>query len=549
MKRVALLLAALSLALGAQQAAYGWPTYHGDNSGRHYSADTQISIANVHSLSLAWVEHASATERGAILGGAGRARAADQNQLGPGRGGRGGGAAPVTIKSAVLLDDGVLYFSSPNNVFAVDARTGKTVWHYLWQGRSAIGNRGVGLYKDWLYLETPDNHIVSLDRLTGKQRWSHPIAPEGAANFSTSAPVAIGDHIIVGVGGDAGTNAGWVEAIDPATGALQWKWNVEPGPGEPGFDTWPNARAAANGAGGPWQPVTYDPALNLIYVTTGNPTPTYNGLGRKGANLYTCSVVALNPDTGKMAWYYQVSPHDTHDWDATETPVLIDANYPSYQGQPRKLLALAERNGYYFLLDRTNGHPLTVTKLVPTADGYAGLDAHQVLIPDPKHEGSVGGTIASPDSDGVTNYPAPSYDPQTGLFYVNVTSSYSLYYLSPDPADATGYRGSEYHLGLFDSALLALHLDTGTVAWRHDYPQEAGFASSTHPGILATAGGVLFTGDPAGNFVARDARTGRDLWHANLGSGITNNPETYRLDGHQYLLVAAGDSLYTFWLQ
>ncbi|HVB40591.1 MAG TPA: PQQ-binding-like beta-propeller repeat protein, partial [Terriglobales bacterium] len=381
MKRVALLIAALSLTLGAQQAAYGWPTYHGDNSGRHYSADTQISTANVHNLSLAWVAHANASARGAIIGGVsdGPARAASPIQIGPGRGGRGGGAAPVTIKSAVLLDDGVLYFSSPNNVFAVDARTGKTVWHYLWQGRSAIGNRGVGLYKDWLYLETPDNHIVSLDRLTGKQRWSHPIAPEGAANFSTSAPVAIGDHIIVGVGGDAGTNAGWVEAIDPATGALQWKWNVEPGPGEPGFDTWPNARAAANGAGGPWQPVTYDPALNLIYVTTGNPTPTYNGLGRKGANLYTCSVVALNPDTGKMAWYYQVSPHDTHDWDATETPVLIDANYPSYQGQPRKLLALAERNGYYFLLDRTNGHPLTVTKLVPTADGYAGLDAHQVL--------------------------------------------------------------------------------------------------------------------------------------------------------------------------
>ncbi|HEY7839901.1 MAG TPA: PQQ-binding-like beta-propeller repeat protein [Terriglobales bacterium] len=549
MKRVALLIAALSLTLGAQQAGYGWPTYHGDNSGRHYSADTQISAANVHTLSLAWVEHANSSERGAIIGGAvieGAARAASQIQIGAGRGGRGGGAAPVTIKSAVLLDEGVLYFTSPNNVFAVDARTGKSVWHYLWQGRSAIGNRGVGLYKDWLYLETPDNHIVSLDRLTGQQRWSQPIAPNGAANFSTSAPVAIGGHIIVGVGGDAGTNAGWVEAIDPATGDLQWKWNVEPGPGEPGFDTWPNARAAANGAGGPWQPVTYDPALNLVYVTTGNPTPTYNGLGRKGANLYTCSVVALNPDTGKMAWYYQVSPHDTHDWDATETPVLIDA---SYHGQPRKLLALAERNGYYFLLDRTNGHPLTVTKLVPTADGYAGLDAHQVLIPEPKREGSIGGTIASPDSDGVTNYPAPSYDPQTGLFYVNVTSSYSLYYLSPDPADATGFRGSEYHLGLFDSALLALHLDTGTVAWRHDYPQEAGFASSTHPGILTTAGGVLFTGDPSGNFVARDARTGRDLWHVNLGSGITDNPETYRLDGHQYILVAAGDSLYTFRLQ
>jgi alcohol dehydrogenase (cytochrome c) len=523
--------------LAAQSATYGWPTYHGDFTGRHYSRDTQITTANVHNLTLAWVHRASGSERGAIIGGAAPEAAPS---------GRGGATPSVTIKSAVILDDGVLYFSSPNNVFAMDARTGKTVWHYLWRGRGAIGNRGVGIYEDWLYVETPDNHIVSLDRRTGKQRWSQPIAPEGAANFSTSAPVAIGNHIIVGVGGDAGRNNDWVEAMDPATGAVQWKWMVTPSPGEPGFDTWPNAHAAAIGAGGPWQPVTFDPALNLIYVTTGNPTPSYNGLGREGANLYTCSVVALNPDTGKMAWYYQVSPHDTHDWDATETPVLIDA---TYQGQPRQLLALAERNGYYFLLDRTNGKPLTATKLVSTADGYTGLDAKGVLIPDTKREGSVGGTLASPDSDGVTNYPAPSYDPQTGLFYVNVTSSYSLYYHSPDPSDPTGFRGSEYHLGVFDSALLALHLDSGTVAWRHDYPQEAGFASSTHPGILTTAGGVLFTGDPSGNFVARDARTGQDLWHADLGSGITNNPETYRLDGRQYILIAAGDSLFAFTLQ
>lgn len=546
MKRLALLALLAGLPLCAQTASYGWPTYHGDFTGRHYSTDTQITTANVHSLSLAWVYRASASERGAIIGGT----APETTPIGPGRAGPGGATPSVTVKAAVILDDGVLYFSSPNNVFAVDARTGKTVWHYMWRGRGAIGNRGVGIYKDWLYVETPDNHIVALDRLTGKQRWSQRIAPQGAANFSTSAPVAIhdsgGDHIIVGVGGDAGRNADWVEAIDPASGALQWKWMVTPSAGEPGFDTWPNAHAAEIGAGGPWQPVTYDPALNLIYVTTGNPTPSYNGLGRKGANLYTCSVVALNPDTGKMAWYYQVSPHDTHDWDATETPVLINADY---QGSPRQLLALAERNGYYFLLDRTNGKPLTVTKLVPTADGYLGRDSNGVLIPDPAREGSVGGTLASPDSDGVTNYPAPSYDPQTGLFYVNVTSSYSLYYLSPDAADPTGYRGSEYHLGVFDSALLALHLDSGAIAWRHDYPQEAGFASSTHPGILTTAGGVLFTGDPSGNFVARDARTGRGLWHVDLGAGITNNPETYRLDGRQYVLIAAGDTLFAFALQ
>ena len=222
----------------------------------------------------------------------------------------------------------MLYLSTPNQVFAVDARTGEQIWHYVWPGNNAIGNRGVGMFGNWLYVATPDNSIISLD---AAHRQGALEQEDGArrqrSTSATSAPVVIRNHVIVGIGGDGGGSQSFLESLDPETGASQWKWLTTPGKGEPGIETWPSAEVAALSAGAPWQPPTYDPALNLLYVTTGQPTPTYNGKGREGDNLYTCSVVALNPDTGKMAWYYQFSPHDTHDWDATQVPVLIDGVY------------------------------------------------------------------------------------------------------------------------------------------------------------------------------------------------------------------------------
>jgi alcohol dehydrogenase (cytochrome c) len=244
--------------------------------------------------------------------------------------------------------------------------------------------------------------------------------------------------------------------------------------------------------------------------------------------------------------YYQFSPHDTHDWDSTQVPVLIDG---TINGQPRKLLAQANRNGYYFLLDRTNGKSLVVKPFIPTANGYKGLDARGVLIPDPAKEPSVGGTLVYPDSDGAANYPAPSFDPDTGLFYFNATNAASIFYVMRDAADPSGFgRGSEHHTGLFDSSLLALDYRTGEVRWQHKYA-ETGFWSSTYPGMLSTAGGLLFTGDPSGNFVAWDARTGKSLWHVPVGATISNTPITFMLDGHQYVIVASKDSLYAFYLQ
>lgn len=517
-----------------------WPTYHGDYSGKHFSMLTQITTENVRGLSLAWISRPGTSTTPAILGGAPQAPPT------PGRGGAGGGRG-TAIKSVPLAVDGVLYLSTPGNAFALDARTGQELWHYVWQSRPAIGNRGMGISKGWVYLETPDNNLISLDAKTGKERWHKSLTLPSDANFSTSAPVVIRNHVIVGAGGDNGTNAGWVESFDTENGDLQWKWRVSPSAGEPGIESWPSVAASDISGGGPWQPPTYDPTLNLLYVTTGNPTPTYNGKAREGANLYTDCVVALNPDTGKLVWYYSFSPHDTHDWDSTQVPVLIDG---LLNGQPRKLLAAAERNGYYFLLDRVTGKSLVVKSFIPGANGYKGIDESGILIPNADNEPSIGGSLVSPDSDGATNYPAPSFSPLTGLFYANITNSFSIYYATPDAKDPSGFgRGSEYHSGLFDSSLLAIDYRTGETKWSHKYPQDPGFWSSTYPGMLSTQSGLLFTGDPSGNFIAFNAQTGTILWHAPLGVTITNTPETFLMDGKQYLVVASGENLFAFYLQ
>ncbi|MEP6916982.1 MAG: PQQ-binding-like beta-propeller repeat protein, partial [Acidobacteriota bacterium] len=317
-----------------------WPSYHGDYTGRHYSPLEQVNVSNAKNLSLAWFYRVPASTDGAIVGGP---------EAQPG--GRGGpppaqSAGGPVIKAMPLMVNGILYVSAPNRVFAVDARTGRQLWQYLWRGRNAIGNRGVGMSGNWLFVVAPDNTVVSLDATTGKERWNRKLTGDDVSNWSTSAPIVIRNHVLVGIGGDTptGSTRGFLESLDPETGASQWKWWATPGAGEPGIETWPSPEMSLKSSGAPWQPPTYDPALNLVYVTTGQATPTYNGKSREGANLYTSCVVALNADTGRMAWYYQFSPHDTHDWDATEVPVLVDG---TIAGRPRKLLAQANRNGHF----------------------------------------------------------------------------------------------------------------------------------------------------------------------------------------------------------
>ena len=535
-------------------AGDSWPTYHGDYTGRHFSSLKEITAANVKGLTLAWTYHTSGSTQGAMMGGTGPEpeppAAPAAGAFGGGGGGRGGAPAVRggTVKSIPLMVNGVLYLSTQNNAYAVDARTGQEIWHYYWRSAtSAIGNRGMAMYGNWVYFETPDGHLVSLDAATGKERWNKELSNVKQGYFTTMAPTAIGNHIVVGTGGDTTDIPTWLESRDPETGDRQWIWYSTPQTrAEPGVETWPSADASAHGGGGPWQPPTYDRELNLLYITTANPNPVYNGLGRKGDNLYTSSVVALNPDTGKMAWYYQFSPHDTHDWDATQVTPLIDA---TINGVPRKLLAQANRGGWFFVLDRTNGKSLVVKPYLTNANAYKGADAQGHMMPDVDKEPSVAGSLVSPSSDGASNYPAQSFDPDTGLYYVNAIESYSIYYLTSTDGKAIGTgESSEAHTGLYTSYLRAIDFKTGAFKWEHKY-DGIGFPSSTHPGILTTAGGVLFSGDPAGNFLAYDAATGKILWHFPLGIVQTNSPETFRLDGRQYVVVAGGDALYGFYLQ
>jgi alcohol dehydrogenase (cytochrome c) len=506
------------------QATDAWPTYNGDYSGRRYSSLKEINSTNVQALSLNWATRFTSSGAPAPTAGGGRG---------------GGGAAAISIKATPLMVNGILYFSAPNNAWAVDARTGRELWHYSYppSAGSTIGNRGMGMYGNWLFLEVPDSHLVSLDAATGKERWKVQIADPKLDYTSTAAPIVVGNHIIAGIGGDHMDNPGFIQSFDPETGALQWKLYTTPRKGEPGIETWPDEYAAAHSTGQTWIPGSYDPELNLYYFGTGNPNPVMAEQSRKGDNLYTCTILAINPDTGKIVWYYQPSPHDTHDWDATEAMVLIDG---TIDGKPRKLLAHASRNGYYFLVDRTNGQHIVTTPLIDTINWTKGLNANGQPIPDPAKYPKPDGTLVSPASGGATNWQAPSFDPETGLFYVGVNKTYSMFYQTDTDDHPEGYGGVDSALGSDGAALLALDYATGKVKWKHDWP---GGGGASH--MLTTAGHLLFTSN-GNNIIGFDPANGKILWHSTLFGSPSAGPITYLLDGKQHLLAIAGDSLYDF---
>ncbi len=480
-----------------------WPTYNGDYSGRRYSPLDQINAANIGALTLAWVY---------------RARGAE-------------------IKSTPLEVNGILYFTAPDNVWAVDARYGREIWHYHRPSEGDhIGHRGVAMYGEWLYFTTPDAHLVSLRARDGRVRWDRELADPKLGYFSTMAPLVVRNHVIVGVSGDVTDIPGFLDAVDPATGELQWRWYVEPAPGEPGSETWPrNSDAIRHGGGMTWMTGTYDPELNLLYWGTGNPNPVLAGQARPGDNLYTCSIVALNPDTGKLVWYFQPSPHDVHDWDAVETPVLFDA---PFGGEPRKLLAQASRNGFFFVLDRTNGRHLLTAPFIDT-NWTAGIDSRGRPIRNPDMDPRPDGALVEPASDGATNWMSPSFDPQTGLFYVDARRVFSIFYLTAT-GKPEGWAGRDRGLWA-NSTIRAIDYRTGRIVWDH----ETGPGENS-AGILTTAGHLLFTADNEDNLLALDPATGKTLWHLNVNDRLSGSPMTYELDGRQYVLMAAGDTLYAW---
>ena len=466
-------------------------------------------------------------------------------------GGEGSGdivaAGATQIKGAVLHVNGVLYVTTPDNTWALDARDGHELWHYFWKTRGGthIGNRGVGMWGNYLYFVTPDDYLISLDARTGKERWHKEILSFNQQYFATMAPIVIRNHVLVGSSNDL-DEPGFIQSFDPETGELQWKFYAVPmNPGDAGLETWKNLDSARHGGGQPWVPGSYDPETNLYIFGTGNPSPAYTSQTRgEGDNLFTCAIVAINADTGKMAWYYQTSPHDTHDWDSAQTPVLVDGEF---NGRPRKLVLTASRNGYYFTLDRLTGEHLVTGKFSESANWASDLNAKGQPVRNPDKDFHIGGSLVSPANQGATNWPPPAFSPEAGLFYVPSTDTYAMYYLTEiDPRGAMGLGGKEeLNVLTAGSYLTAIDYKTGKIAWRHKYRTLGNDARA--PGLLTTAGRLLFSGDVSGNLIAFDPANGKILWHSYVGQ-VTNAPETYMIDGRQYVLAAAGDTVYAFTL-
>jgi alcohol dehydrogenase (cytochrome c) len=471
-----------------------WPAYHGDYSGRRHSALTQINPQNVASLTLAWAFQTGATTQ---------------------------------IKASPLLVDGVIYFSTPDNVYAVDARSGHQLWHYAYPANKGfhIGSRGVSMYGEWLYFMSPDSHLVCLNAKDGTVRWNVAVADAARGYWTTMSPLIIRNHVLVGVSGDFDNLTGFLKSVDPETGKTQWRWDSTPPAGTPKATT----------GGMTWMTGTYDPDTDTVFWGTGNPTPVLNGDVRPGNNPDTCSIVAIDPNTGKKKWAFQPSPHDTHDWDAVEIPVLVDGDF---HGKPRKMLMQASRNGYFFVLDRTTGESLVTTPFGPV-NWSTGLDKKGQPIPNPAKDPAPDGRLIAPDEGGLTNYRSPSFDPKTGLFIVSAHPSYGIYFTKP--ADGTfGWAGADY--GVWGKGVLeAIDYQTGKVKWSHDLgPNGAG------AGVLTTEAGLTFTGDSQGSVLGLRTSDGKTLWHAGQGQSMQSSPITYELDGRQYLLTSAGGVMFAW---
>jgi alcohol dehydrogenase (cytochrome c) len=507
-----------------------WLTYSGTYSSQRYSTLTQINQDNVKDLQQQWVV---------------------QNQV------------PGAWESNPLVVDGIMYLTErPNDVMAVDAKTGRLFWIYHWtpapEARVCCGanNRGVAILGDMLFTGTLDAHLIALDAKTGKPIWNIAVADVKQAYSITMAPMIVKDKVLVGVGGGEFGIRGFIAAFDPKTGKELWRFHTVPGPGEPGFESWSGDSWKTGGAP-VWTMGSFDPELGLVYFGTGNPGPDWNPAQRPGDNLYSDSVVALDPDTGKLKWHFQFTPNDGYDYDATQIPVLADMDW---NGKPAKVMMWANRNGFFYVLDRVTGKFLRGAPF-EKVNWASGLDTNGRPVQTPPAPG----TPVYPGNQGGTNWFPPAYSPRTGLFYFSIWENYATIYrreevayqpgrnfdgggfvgISPAPGAPTvgiGRRGPiDYWTSEVGSgATVALDPKIGKRVWT--FPQY----DVTDAGMLATASDLLFTGGREGYFYAFDAKTGKLLWKTNLGGSIVNAPITYAIDGKQYVSVISGNILATF---
>jgi alcohol dehydrogenase (cytochrome c) len=498
-----------------------WPTYHGQMSGNRHSPLAQINADNVQRLQQKWLLAM-------------------------------GGARALQMTPVVL--DGVMYVTAVNEARAVDARTGRQLWQFsrpptpglVPTGDPASGiNRGVAVIGDRVFLQTDHAHLLALHRLTGKLVWDVEMADHRLNYGSTGAPLVVNDLVIAGISaGDEGVR-GFLDAYRAATGERVWRFWTVPARGEPGSETWVG-KAIEHGCAATWLTGTYDPSARLLYWPTGNPCPDYNGDERKGDNLYSSSVVALDPDTGKLKWHFQFTPHDLHDWDANQPPVLLDARF---RGRPRKLLVQASRNGFFYVLDRLTGAFLLGEPFVKNLTWASGIgaDGRPRLLPG--YDNTVDGTRTCPNVTGAANWPATAYNPATGLFYVMAGEGCAIYKKNSTwfELGKSFYGGTTERLTIEGGGkfLRALDLETGKIVW--EIPDIGGSVSAS--GVLSTAGGLVIYGDNTGGaVVAADAKTGKRLWHFNTGEVWKASPMTYAIDGQQYIGVVAGSTVMTFGL-
>jgi alcohol dehydrogenase (cytochrome c) len=494
-----------------------WLTYSGNYHGTRYSGLSQINKDNVEKLAPVWIY-----------------------QVRTGYGG---------FETTPLVSDKIMYISEPpSTVTALDLVTGRKIWSYtpeIPKNVTTLGfgpvNRGVALLDNNVYIGTLDAHLICLDARSGSVKWNVTVADNKLGYAITCAPLAIDHKIIIGIsGGEAGIR-GFLDAYDAKTGKRDWRLYTIPGKGEPGNETWPGDSWKTGGAP-TWVTGSYDKELNLLYWGIGNPGPDWNGDSRSGDNLYSCSVLAINPSTGKMVWYFQFTPHDTHDWDANQIPVLLDLKV---NGVMVKALATANRNGFYYLLDRKTGK-FIAGKAYAKETWAKGLDANGKAIVIPGKEPTEKGNLIYPSLQGATNWFSPSYSESTGMFYVSVREMGSLYFKKE-----VEYQPGKYFMGGGEQllpgdnaygAVKALDPATGNLKW------EFKLQSPPWSGVLSTAGGLVFGGTVEGNFFALDAETGKSKWQFQAGGPIGANPVSFSLNGQQRIAIASGNALIVFGL-
>jgi PQQ-dependent dehydrogenase (methanol/ethanol family) len=495
-----------------QPAAGEWPGYHGSPSANRHSPLTQINTGNATRLTPAWSYSLP------YLG----------------------------LQTTPLVADGIMYVTGPNQVCALASDTGREIWCYFRSradatrvsGDAAKGaQRGAAMLGDRIFFATDDAHLIALNRLTGALMWQVFMPPTGHGVYgSTAAPMVVGDLVIAGVGGGDAPLLGFIAAYRANTGQEVWRFQTIPKPGEPGSETWVGTDIK-HGGGATWLTGSYDPQTDTLYWPTGNPYPDTDGTQRKGDNLYTDSVVALNPKTGKLKWHFQFTPHDLWDWDATEPLVLVDAKF---KGRDRKLLLQANRNGFFYVLDRTNGEFLLGAPFVKRLTWASGLDPKGRPIVNESAKPTMGGTMTCPAVRGATNWYSTAFNPTTKLFYVMAVEDCNLY-----------RQAGSWFVPYNDPAnpplkvLRAIDIETGKIAW--EVPQ-TGAPESNYSGVLSTAGGLLFYGESGGTFAAADAATGKTLWHFNTGQVWKASPMTYTVGGQQYVAIAAGGNILAFTL-